>query len=287
MGDFDVSERRITVGDLSFNVADVGTGPPIVMLHGWPDSWHLWSSQMQALAERGYRVIAPDLRGFGESDKPDEVEQYSIVHSVGDVAGIMDALDIERAVVVGHDFGAALAWVFTSFLPDRVVKLATVSVGHPAAFASAGLRQRELSWYMMWFQFPGVAEEGLAENDWELFRRWAYGGIERGEDPHAERQIADLSRPGALTAGFNWYRANIAPATFHRDHSTFDFPQIACPTMGVWSRGDMALTEEQMTGSERYVSGSWRYERIEDVDHWVPVHASEQLTALLLDFIQD
>lgn len=227
MDDFTINERQITVGDLNFNVADAGDGPPVVLLHGWPDSWHLWTSQMQALVEAGYRVVAPDLRGFGKSDRPEGVDQYAMVHSVGDVAGIMDALAIEQAVVVGHDFGASLAWVFTSFMPDRVVKLATVSVGHPAAFAAAGLRQRQLSWYMMWFQFPGVAEEGLSENDFAFFRRWAYGGVEPGEDPHAERQIADLSRPGALTAGFNWYRANVTPATFHRESRSFDFPQIA------------------------------------------------------------
>lgn len=287
MTDLDEVEQRVTIGALTFNVAVVGDGPAVLLLHGWPDSWHLWRHQIDTLARSGHRVIAPDLRGFGESDKPDDVEQYGISHSVGDIVGIMDAMDIERAGVVGHDFGAALAWMVASFAPERVEKLVAVSVGHPGSFASAGLSQKQLSWYMMWFQFPGVAEAALPEDDWALFRNWAYGGIQRGEDPHAERQIANLSRPGALTAGFNWYRANISPTTFHRDHSDFDFPQISCPTMGVWSSGDMALGEGQMTGSQRYVSGPWRYERMEDVDHWVPVHAAEQLSALLVDFLHE
>ena len=184
-----------------------------------------------------------------------------------------------------HDWGA-IGLAFAQRAPERVERLATVSVGHPGAFAEVGLRQKQLSWYMMWFQFPGVAEAGLAEDDWAFFRDWAWGGVERGADPHAERQIADLSRPGALSAGFNWYRANISPATFHHNHSGIDFPSISCPTMGVWSSADMALSEEQMTGSARYVSGEWRYERIEGVDHWVPVHAAQQLSSLLVDFLK-
>jgi pimeloyl-ACP methyl ester carboxylesterase len=158
-------------------------------------------------------------------------------------------------------------------------------VGHPLAFASAGFRQKQLSWYMLWFQFPGVAESALPANDWAMFRDWAHGGVARGADDYAERQIADLSRPGRLTAGFNVYRANISPDTFAGDGRGVDLPPVACPTMGVWSSGDMALGEAQMTGSDRFVAGPWRYERIEDVSHWIPVYASERLNSLLIDFL--
>ena len=285
VSEIEVTEQRIKVGELTLNVAEAGSGPPVVLLHGWPDSWHLWRHQIESLARSGNRVIAPDLRGFGESDRPADVEQYGLDHVIGDVAGLMDALHVERAAVVGHDWGAAVAWLFASFVPDRVERLVAVSVGHPDTFLEAGLAQRQLSWYMLWFQFPGVAEVALAEDDWEFFRRWAHGGVDRGADPYVERQIADMSRPGALTAGFNWYRANIAPATFHRDQSTFDYPHVTCPTMGVWSSGDMALTEEQMTVSARLVDATWRYERIEDVGHWIPVHAAEPLSGLLVDFL--
>jgi pimeloyl-ACP methyl ester carboxylesterase len=140
---------------------------------------------------------------------------------------------------------------------------------------------------MLWFQFPGVAERGLAENDWELFRNWAHAGSARGSDDYMERQITDLSRPGRLSAGFNWYRANISPDTFAGDGRALDLPSVTCPTMGVWSSGDMALSEVQMTGSERNVSGPWRYERIDVDSHWIPVYASEQLNALLVEFLAD
>ena len=285
MTDYEIVEHRVKVGDLTFNVAEVGSGHPVILLHGWPDSWHLWREQMMALAGSGHRVVAPDLRGFGESDSPEAVEEYSLGNLIGDVAAILDEFQIERAAVVGHDWGAAVAWLFATFLPDRVERLVAVSVGHPLAFSGAGFTQKQLSWYMLWFQFPGVAEKGLAENDWELFRNWAHEGAARGSDDYMERQIADLSRPGSLSAGFNWYRANISPETFAGDGRGIDLRPVTCPTMGVWSSGDMALSEKQMTESERFVSGPWRYERIEGANHWIPVYASEQLSSMLVEFL--
>jgi pimeloyl-ACP methyl ester carboxylesterase len=139
---------------------------------------------------------------------------------------------------------------------------------------------------MLWFLFPGVAERILPADDWAFFRRWAWDGAEQGQDPDLDRQLADLSRPGALEAGLNWYRANNNPAHFAAtDPARFDLPSVACPTMGVWSSRDFALTEAQMTLSEPYVNGPWRYERIDNVDHWVPVHAPDQLNRLLLEFL--
>jgi pimeloyl-ACP methyl ester carboxylesterase len=280
-----IIERRVKLGDITLNVGESGSGPPVVLLHGWPDSWHLWRDQIDALTKSGHRVIAPDLRGFGESDCPDDVEEYGLGKLIGDVVAVMDECQVERAAVVGHDWGAALAWLIATFVPERVERLVAVSVGHPKAFAGAGLSQKQLSWYMMWFQFPGVAERVLAEHDWEFFQNWAHGGAARGDSDLMERQITDLSRPGRLSAGFNWYRANISPDTFAGNGRYLELPSIACPTMGVWSSGDTLLGEVQMSGSEQFVSGEWRYERIEGANHWIPVSASEQLSSLLVEFL--
>jgi pimeloyl-ACP methyl ester carboxylesterase len=281
-----MTERKLQANGLAFNLAEAGEGPPVLLLHGFPDSWRLWRHQIPALAEAGHQVIAPDLRGFGQTDRPTGVEHYKLRALVDDVVCLLDVLDVDRAAVVGHDWGAGLAWAVARFVPDRVSRLVVVSVGHPLAGAAAGLAQRRLSWYMLWFLFPGVAERVLAEDDWAVFRRWAWDGARRGEDPDLDRQLADLSRPGALVAGLNWYRANIDPATFViSDPSRISVPPVACPTMGVWSSDDFALTEAQMTGSGRLVSGPWRYERLDGVDHWVPVHAPERLNELLVDFL--
>jgi pimeloyl-ACP methyl ester carboxylesterase len=278
------AEQRIRVNGIELNVASAGSGDStVLLLHGFPDSWQSWRHQIAALAEAGHRVIAPDLRGFGESDRPPEVSDYAMPTLLADVNGLLDHFGIERAAVVGHDWGAGLAWQVAMRAPDRVERLAVVSVGHGGASAAAGLEQRRLSWYMLWFLFPGVAEAVLPANDWRFFREWAWNGAQPGENPDCDRQIANLSRPGALTAALNWYRANISPRRFVATEA-INGPMVACPTMGVWSSGDQFLGEQQLAGSARYVTGPWRYERVAG-SHWVTVEAAEPLSRLLVDFL--
>lgn len=279
-----VREQRVATNGIELNVATAGPSDPgaptVLLLHGFPESWHSWRHQIDALAEAGFRVIAPDLRGFGESDRPAEVTAYRMPVLVADVAGLLDRFGVAKAMVVGHDWGAGLAWQVAFRIPERVERLAVVSVGHGGASVAAGLPQRQLSWYMLWFVFPGVAERELPADDWRFFRQWAWDGRDTEE---CRRQIADLSRPGALSAALNWYRANISPARFAATEVP-DGPLVDCPTLGVWSTGDTFLGEAQLTGSERFVTGGWRYERL-DASHWVPTDAPEQLSALLVDFL--
>ena len=252
-----------------------GEGRPVVLLHGFPDSGRLWRHQVPALAEAGFKVIVPDLRGYGSSDKPGEVEAYSMHLLVADVLAVMSDAGTERCHVVGHDWGAAIAWVIATFAGDRVDHLATLSVGHPRGFRAAGLEQREKSWYMLLFQFEGVAEEWLRADGWANFRRWA-------RHPDVEEVIAELEA-GSLTPGLNYYRANIPPESFLRPPP--ELPPVQAPTMGVWSSGDMALTETQMRESAASVTGPWRYERLDGPGHWMQLEAPDQVNRLLLDFL--
>jgi pimeloyl-ACP methyl ester carboxylesterase len=268
--------ENITLGELTFAVQREGDGRPVVLLHGFPDSHELWRHQVPALVDAGYQVIAPDLRGFGESSKPESVERYGVLELVGDVLGMLDALGVDRAHIVGHDWGAALAWAMAAFVPDRVDHLVALSVGHPSAFRDVGFAQRQKSWYMLLFQFEGIAEQWLSADDFANMRAWA-------RHPDMDRVAADLARPGALTAALNWYRANLHPRTWIEPPLVF--PQIQAPTMGVWSTGDFALAEAGMTGSSRYVDGSFRYERIEGAGHWMQLDAPDQVSALLIDFL--
>ena len=146
---------RVDVDGVGTEYEVTGEGPPVVLLHGFPDSGRLWRHQVPALAGAGFQVIVPDLRGYGRSDKPEAVEAYSLMHIAGDVLAIMADLNVPRAHVVGHDWGAALAWALATFRPDTVDHLVVLSVGHPATFRRTP-RQREKSWYMLLFQFPGV-----------------------------------------------------------------------------------------------------------------------------------
>jgi pimeloyl-ACP methyl ester carboxylesterase len=165
-----------------------------------------------------------------------------------------------------------------SLVPQRLDRLVVLSVGHPAEFRAAGMQQREKSWYMLLFQFKGVAEEALQRDDWRLLRELLRG------DGDLDRYVADLSRPGALTAALNWYRANVPPEALFTG-SPLTLPPVACPTLGIWSSRDHYLSEEPMVASEKHVQGPWRYARIEGASHWIPLDAPAALNALLIEFL--
>jgi pimeloyl-ACP methyl ester carboxylesterase len=260
--------------DLHFEVT--GEGRPVVLLHGFPDTGRLWRHQVGALAAAGFQVVVPDLRGYGASGKPTEVEAYSLVVSATDVFAILDHLGLDNAHVVGHDWGAALSWVLGSLAPERVDHLVALSVGHPLSFRSVGLPQLQRSWYMLLFQFEGVAERWLSDDSWANTRGWV-------NHPDIDAVIAELEVNGSLTPALNWYRANLPPEALVGP--PLALPSVQAPVMGVWSTGDYLLTEEQMTGSSAHVDGPWRYERMEGPSHWIPLDAPDALNKLLLDFL--
>ena len=243
---------RVDVDGVGIEYEVTGEGRPVVLLHGFPDSGRLWRHQVPALAGAGFQVIVPDLRGYGRSDKPGEVDAYSIPVLAGDVLAVLADLGIGKAHVVGHDWGAALAWALASFAPGSVDHVAVLSVGNPVTFLRT-LEQRQKSWYMLLFQFAGVAERWLSDDDWANFRTW-------GGHPDADQVIADLEANGSLTPGLNWYRANVAAESWAGP--PLQLPPVQAPVMGVWSSGDFALSEVQMTDSAENMAGPWRYERL-------------------------
>jgi pimeloyl-ACP methyl ester carboxylesterase len=267
---------RVDVDGVGIEYEVTGEGRPVVLLHGFPDSGRLWRNQVPTLAEAGYRVIVPDMRGYGRSDKPAEVQAYGMGALVGDVLAVMSDAGAEQAHVVGHDWGAGVAWALATFAGDRVDHLVTMSVGHPATFRSKGFEQHEKSWYMLLFQFTGIAEEWLSANDWANFRAWSH-------HPDADAAIELMEANGSLTPGLNYYRANVPPGSYLLAPPRL--PPVQAPTMGVWSTGDVALTEGQMQRSAENVAGPWRFERVDGAGHWMQLEAPDVVNSLLLDFL--
>jgi pimeloyl-ACP methyl ester carboxylesterase len=268
---------EITANGLRFYVVDEGAGTPVVLLHGFPDTSYLWRNQIAALVRAGYRAIAPDLRGRGRSGRAEDVESYRLTNIIADVAAILDALGVERAHVIGHDWGATTAWLFATLKPQRVDRLIVASVGHPSTRGKPSLDELQKGWYRLLFLFPGI-EATLQQDDWYLMRTMLQGGGD------LEQYLVDLAEPGALTAALNWYRANMAPERLNAPPA--QLPPIQAPTMGVFSTGDIYLTEDAMTRSAEFVRGLWRYERIEGGSHWIPCDAPEQFNRLVLDFLR-
>ena len=200
---------QVDSGGVMLDVEVHGDGTPgrspVLLIHGFPDTKRLWTKQVGPLVDAGHRVITYDQRGYGASDKPADVDAYSVIFLAMDAIAVLDHLEVARAHVVGHDWGSAAAWATASFSPDRVDHLVALSVGHPTAFATAGFAQREKSWYMLLFQFAPVAEEWLTADDGANFRAWS-------GHPDFDAVYAEVMANGSLTPALNYYRANVNPA---------------------------------------------------------------------------
>lgn len=279
--DVEAATSEVEVDGRTFPVVDEGEGPVVMLFHGFPDSRYLWRYQVPALTDAGFRVVAPDLRGFGDAPKPQAVEAYELSTVVEeDVVGLLDALGVEEARLVGHDWGAHLAWLTAATCPDRVERLAALTSGSPGNSGYERVEQMKEFWHVYYYQFEGAAEAQLRHDDWRLFRDWCEGGDD------VERYVEDLSRPGALTASLNWYRANIQPRPPDEEAG---YPDVTCPVLGVWAEDDAYLLAEQMRSSTENIDlteGSWRYETVE-ASHWMPVDAPVELNRLLVDFLDD
>jgi pimeloyl-ACP methyl ester carboxylesterase len=278
------------VGEVRLAVAEAGdpAGEPVILLHGFPEGSHSWRHQLPVLAEAGFHAVAPDLRGYGGSDRPSAVDDYSARKLVGDVAGLIRALGHESAHVVGHDWGGGLAWGLAGTSPGSVRSLTILNA--PVGQVSARLRredrgQQAKSWYMLLFQFPGVAEAWLSDDDFANLRSFVFGTAAPGAFPPEDRQVVvdALRRDGALTAALNWYRANMPPASWLRDPP--DPPEVTVPTMIVWGEADAYMDPVLLERSAATVTGPLRVERLPGVSHWVQQDAPDRVNGLLLDFL--
>jgi pimeloyl-ACP methyl ester carboxylesterase len=264
-----------TVNGIEMHVVIAGSGPDVLLLHGFPDSHKLWRQQIPAMVAAGFRVIAPDLRGFGHTEIPKGgVAAYRMDQLVADVVSLLNVLGVVKVRLVGHDWGAAIGWQTAILHPDRIDRYVAISVGHPTSFKRGGFEQKVRSWYMLMFQLRGFAEWLVSVNDFKLF------GQLSGFPQEVPNWKADLGRPERLTAALSYYRANIALML------SSDIGDATVPVMGIWSTRDTALTEQQMVNSAQFCKAGWRYERIDNVGHWVPLEAPERLNHLLIDYLR-
>ena len=263
-------------------------GQTVVLLHGFPEFWYGWRRQIEPLAAAGFRVVVPDQRGYNLSDKPKGTASYHIDTLADDITGLLDALGKEKAIVVGHDWGAAVAWHLATMHPERVEKLGILNVPHPAVMVQqlrGSLSQLRKSWYMFFFQIPWLPEWALgrknARGAAELLRRSGKPGTFTEEDLDHYREA--WSQPGALTAMINWYRAMIRAGFRQAFQSSPALPSIAVPTLMLWGKQDVALGAEMAQPSiDLCAEGSLVF--FENATHWVQHDEAAAVTKLLLEF---
>lgn len=283
-----MSARRVDVGEVRLAITEAGEGEPVILLHGFPELSYSWRHQIEALAAAGFHAVAPDLRGYGQSDRPVAVEEYAAPKLLGDIVGLIRALGHESAHVVGHDWGGSLAWALAGSMPQMVRSLTILNA--PQAAVSARMRredpeQQAKSWYMFMFQFAGVAEAWLSADDFRNLRRFVFEDAAPGAfTPEDQRVYVDaLSKDGALTAALNYYRANMPPASILREPP--EPTEITVPTMIIWGEADTNMSIELLERSAATVTGPLRVERLPGVSHWVQQEAPERVGALLVDFL--
>jgi pimeloyl-ACP methyl ester carboxylesterase len=260
-------------------------------LHGFPEHAYSWRHQMPVLAKLGYRVWAPNLRGYGNSSRPLRVEDYAIEHLMEDVAELIDASGCRETVLIGHDWGAVIAWLFAARKLRPLERLIIMNVPHPALLEATIRKNREQmarSWYVLFFQIPALPEWLMKlrgfDSIGEMFRRSSQRP-EAFTDEDVKVFAENVSHPGALTAMINYYRAAVRGGGVRRQRA-LGYPVIEVPTLMVWGEEDIALSKATTVGTEEYVSDlTLRY--IPGASHWVqqevPETVNEMLTAYLTD----
>ncbi|AWB91140.1 alpha/beta fold hydrolase [Aeromicrobium chenweiae] len=271
------SITQVPVGDLTFDVRTTGPedGEPIILLHGFPETSLSWASVAGRLTDAGFRVIAPDQRGYSPHARPEGVEAYATDLLVADVLGIADALGLGTFHLAGHDWGAVVAWLVAAHHPDRVRTLTAVSVPHLAAY-NAALRddpdQQRRAAYIQLFREPaGRAEELLLADAGQRITAMYGDAVPIGL---VVRYVAHLAEPGALTAALNWYRAMTAELA-----ST---PHVQVPTTFVWGAQDMAIGRVPAEACGDFVDADYRFVELDGIGHWVPEQAPDSLAEAII-----
>ncbi|MGH7438127.1 MAG: alpha/beta fold hydrolase [Polyangiaceae bacterium] len=268
-----MTTRSIDVGEVRLQVALAGPegGRLVLLLHGFPECKETWASVQQSLAKAGFYVAAPDLRGYGGSDRPDGVESYAVEKLVGDVAGLIAALGRSRALVIGHDWGGVVAWWTAMLRPDVVERLGIVNAPHPEGYAAAlhTPEQARRSWYVFFFQTPLVPEVALRAHDFHMVRGFIEpDGIAREE---IDRCVDALRPPGAVEAAIAYYRAEV------RDSVVGTAPKaavITAPVMVVWGMKDRFLVPSLSQPPAEWVPNV-EVVRLENASHWTPIDSAD------------
>lgn len=285
--DFETNTIIVQTDNGPFTLVDYGSGPVVLLLHGFPDSKELWTYQIQVLADEGYRIIAPDLRGYGNSPSPLEKEQYSIPILMSDVIEILDKLNLDNVHLIGHDWGAALSWYLVRSYEHRFNSLIALANGCSGNSGWSTMEQRQKSWYFYLFLQEGLAEKTFADYNWE-FAKELLKSHKNGDEV-----LVRLKKTNALTTALNWYRGNLQnlltqPGALYPvadKKPRRPGAKIEIPVLGIRGSLDNYLLEPQMQRSPEYAN-NFRYTNIKGAGHWMMLQKPKKLNKLILDFLR-
>ena len=278
-----VREGYADVGDMRLHYVEAGEGPLIVLLHGFPEFWYGWRLQIEPLAAAGFRVVAPDMRGYNLSSRPEGVHDYDTDHLTADIRGLIQERGAQSALLVGHDWGGSVAWATAMKYPEVVDRLAILNAAHPRKL-SQGLHhpdQLRKSWYFFFFALPEVPEAVVHADRWHFFRHFLHAARPAYTPEEMDRYIEAWSQPGAATGMINYYRFSVRQSP--KDAEAALRP-ISAPTLVIWGQQDQYLGPELAEPEHEDVPNLDRVERLPDASHWVHHDEAERVTQLLTDF---
>ncbi len=273
----------IATNGVKLHYVAAGSGPLMLLLHGFPECWYSWRYQLMEFAQ-DYRVVALDLRGYNDSEKPNDLSAYRFSTLVEDIKGVIQGLGYDQCILAGHDWGGAIAWQFAYTYPQFLEKLIILNIPHPAKFAEGLRNPQQLlrSWYILFFQLPFVPEWILQFNGYEAIAK-AFSAMAVHPSAFSEADLKvyqnAAAKPGALTAMLNYYRSNFNPDLLLRH-----WPVLQVPTLMIWGENDVALGKELTYGTEAYVE-NFQIHYIPNCSHWVQQEQPLEVNRLIQDFL--
>jgi pimeloyl-ACP methyl ester carboxylesterase len=271
------------IGDIRLHYVEAGEGPLIVLLHGFPEFWYGWRSQIEPLAAAGFRVVAPDMRGYNLSSRPTDVAAYTSAKLADDIRGLIHERGAESALLVGHDWGGTAAWATAMIHPEVVNRLAILNAAHPRKL-SEGLHhpdQLRRSWYFFFFALPELPESVVHANNWHFFRHFLSDARPAYTPDEINRYIEAWSQPDASTGMINYYRSSVRQS---QKAAVEALRPVQAPTLVIWGQRDDYLRPELAEPDHDDVPNLDRVERLPDASHWVHHDEAERVNQLLIDF---
>lgn len=280
--------RYILVNGIRMHYVEHGNGPLVILMHGFPEFWYSWRYQIPALAQAGFRVVAVDMRGYNETDSPQEVSAYKAETLTQDIADLVHALGETKAHIVGHDWGGGVAWNLAKHHPEVIDKLVVMNCPIPAILSQhlrSNFTQLKKSWYMFFFQIPGLPEKAMGKDLGsylaKAFRGWAYNKDNFKREDIA--QYVEAFEKSGLTGPMNYYRAALREGLKKENRTV---KPIDVDTLLIWGEGDKALGKELTYNMEQYFTKDFQLKYIPNCSHWVQNDAPEQVNEYLIDFLK-
>lgn len=283
----DFAHRYVKVNGINMHYVEQGSGELVVLLHGFPEFWYSWRNQIPELAKH-YHVVAPDMRGYNETDKPRGKKNYALATLTNDIVELIKSTGKTKATVVAHDWGGAIGWELGIHHPELLDKLIILNSPHPSVMKKALLtnpKQRKRSWYMFAFQVPVLPELflslGLRKFFKDSFQGWAYNK-EAFSDADIDEYVKAFRKKGAIHGGVNYYRAIIGDGAKDKTKR----PPVSVPTLIIWGENDKALGKELTYDLDKYFTAPYRVEYLSKCSHWVQHEYPDKVNSLILDFIK-